>query len=242
MRICSEHFVALAYPQGDCWSGFLAYTPDKLEALIEFGNEFMTDQDGNSMLSIILGNFLPPAQASGILAVVFHNGPREQGEKVFKPLLDLRPVSKTIETLPYTEVNLMFNKHPRGPRDRPLFGGANFTLPLAPERAREIGDFFWKETNDTEQAAFRSSTMTLEYHTANAIRKVGVEDTAVGFKGDAYSDGSGSYLNNFSNVTRAEKVYGPNAARLRKLKRKYDPAFVFKKNIDLSSGPMNGEH
>lgn len=34
--------------------------------------------------------------------------------------------------------------------------------------------------------------------------------------------------------TKADKVYGANASRLRKLKQKYDPETLFKKILDLS--------
>lgn len=33
-------FTSQAFPQGDCWAGFLAYPPEKLGELIEFGNLF----------------------------------------------------------------------------------------------------------------------------------------------------------------------------------------------------------
>lgn len=33
-------FTSQGYPQGDCWAGFLGYYPDKLPALVEFGNKF----------------------------------------------------------------------------------------------------------------------------------------------------------------------------------------------------------
>lgn len=33
-------FTSQGYPQGDCWAGFLAFTPDKPEALTMFGNQF----------------------------------------------------------------------------------------------------------------------------------------------------------------------------------------------------------
>lgn len=193
--------------------------------------------DGNSMLSVIMGNFLPPTQESGLLAVVFHNGSQKEGEKIFQPLLDLDPVGSTMSVLPYTEVNLMFNKHPRTAKDRHLFGGANFTLPLAGNHARDIGEFFWSTTNASDNASLRGSTMTLEYHPTDKIRQVPIGNTAfgnrgqfssicitinwtdeskdldarklskalsayisekVGFKGDKYSDGTGSYANYFS--------------------------------------------
>ncbi|KAJ2974531.1 hypothetical protein NQ176_g6003 [Zarea fungicola] len=127
-------FTSQGYAWGDCWAGLLAYTPDKLNALIQSGNEFMTHMDSNFTLSTILGNFLPPNQVSGILAVVFHNGPQEQGEKISDPFWTWDP--------------LMVNKHPQEPSDRHLFGGADFTLTLVnftlflTLEVRKIGDFF----------------------------------------------------------------------------------------------------
>ena len=45
----------------------------------------------------------------------------------------------------------------------------------------------------------------------------------------------GIVANSFQgSATKAEKVYGPNAPRLRELKQKYDPTRVFKKILDLS--------
>ena len=139
--------------------------------------------DGDSFLSLIAGNFLPPDSSSGLLAVVFYNGTQEEGEKVFKPLLDLEPLGNTTSTLPYTELNLMFNKTPRGPKDRHLFGGANFTLPLDRKDGQEIYDVFWKTISRPENTNLRGSTMTFEYHPTNKIRQVGLEDSAFGNRG-----------------------------------------------------------
>src|SRR5271170_545308 len=116
--------------------------------------------DGDSLLSLIVGNFLPPDKSSGLLAVVFYNGTQQEGEKFFKPLLDLEPLGSTTSTLPYTELNLMFNKQPRGPKDRHLFGGANFTLPLDVADGQEICDFFWKTISTSENENLQGSTIT----------------------------------------------------------------------------------
>lgn len=189
------------------------------------------------MLSIIVGNFIPPDRDAGLLAVVFYNGTKEEGQEFFKPLYDLEPIGDTTTTLPYTEVNLMFNKHPRTPKDRHLFGGANFTLPLNATHGTQIAEHFWRTTRLPENEALKGSTMTFEYHPTHQIRQVALEDTAfgnrgqfssicitmnwtdenrdadarslsrffsqyiatkTGFKGDKYSDGTGSYANYFS--------------------------------------------
>lgn len=143
----------------------------------------METTDGDSMLSIIVGNFLPPDSSSGVLAVVFHNGTQEEGEKVFAPLLELEPIGNTTSMLPYTELNLMFNKQPRGPKDRHLFGGANFTLPVDPAKASEICHQFWTTFKRPENANLRGSTMTFEYHPTNKIREVAIHETAFGNRG-----------------------------------------------------------
>jgi len=139
--------------------------------------------DGDSLLSLIVGNFLPPDKSSGLLAVVFYNGTQQEGEKFFKPLLDLEPLGSTTSTLPYTELNLMFNKQPRGPKDRHLFGGANFTLPLDVADGQEICDFFWKTISTSENENLQGSTITFEYHPTHKIRQVALEDTAFGNRG-----------------------------------------------------------
>jgi FAD/FMN-containing dehydrogenase len=46
-------FTSQAYPQGDCWAGFLAYTPEKLGALIEFGNQFSKRTPESQCLAFI---------------------------------------------------------------------------------------------------------------------------------------------------------------------------------------------
>lgn len=139
--------------------------------------------DGDSMLSIIIGNFLPTDQKPGVLAVVFRNGREEEGKQKFQPLLDLQPVVDTTSMLSYTELNLMFNKYPRGPKDRHLFGGANFTLPLKPTAAREIVEEFWQTTNLPENTNLRASSLTFEYHPTNKIRQVPIAETAYGNRG-----------------------------------------------------------
>ncbi|KAJ5501846.1 FAD linked oxidase N-terminal [Penicillium expansum] len=145
------NFTSQAYPQGDCWAGFLAYPPDKLAELIEFGNLFMRTTDGNSMLSIIVGNFIPPDRAAGLLAVVFYNGTKDEGKEFFKPIYDLKLIGDTTATMPYTE-------------DRHLFGGLNFTLPLNVTYGLQIAEHFWRTTRLPENEDMKGSTLTFEYY------------------------------------------------------------------------------
>jgi hypothetical protein len=187
------------------------------------------------MLTVIIGNFLPPDNTPAVLGVVFHNGPQEEGEEIFKPLLDLKPMVNTTGMLPYTDLNLMFNKAPRGANDRHLFGGGNFTLPLDPADAEEIGSIFWEQL--AADTALEKSTLSFEYHPTNKLREIKLEETPfvnrgqyltisftmnwtdpnkdtearalskmmakhiaerIGWKGDSFSDGSGTYLNYLS--------------------------------------------
>ncbi len=187
------------------------------------------------MLTVIIGNFLPPENAPAVMAVVFQNGPQEEGERIFQPLLDLKPVVNTTSMLAYTDLNLMFNKTPRGVKDRHLFGGANFTLPLDPKDATEISSLFWSKL--AADPSLEKSSLSFEYHPTNKIREVKLADTAfvnrgqystisftmnwtdeekdgdaralskmiggdiakkIGWKGDSFSDGSGTYLNYIS--------------------------------------------
>ncbi|KAJ5780365.1 hypothetical protein N7457_005525 [Penicillium paradoxum] len=287
------HFTSQGYPQGDSWAGFLGYQPQKLPALVEFGNRFMAAMDGNSMFSLIIGNFIPK-NGSGIMALVFYNGPEEEGKKFFKPLFDLEPLADTTSMVSYPDLNMMFNRYPRGPDGRHLLGGANFTFPLDVNAAQEISDYFWETTKKAENENLRGSTIAFEYYPTQQIRQVAIGETAfanrgqfapicitvnwtdeskdksarlllrnisryitdrVAWKGDENSDGTSVYGNYLSepfdfllrfgtsrlvaksylgSITKAEKVYGPNSPRLRKLKKKYDPNHVFRKIVNLS--------
>ncbi|KAJ5335135.1 hypothetical protein N7452_007538 [Penicillium brevicompactum] len=250
------HFTSQAFLQEESWAGFLGFTPECLAAVVEFGNHFIQMDDGN-----------------GVMAVVFHNGSQEEGRKRFKPLLDLELLGDTTSMLSYPDLNMMFNKYPRGADDRHRFGGANFTFPLNKEAAQKIGNQFWETTNAPENEDLRSSTIGFEFFPTNKIREIPLADTAfanrgqfasicismnwteasmdnracelstefsqlcadsVGWKGNKYHEGATTYANYFSSVTKAEKIYGQNTVRLRRLKNKYDPQQVFQKVQDLS--------
>jgi hypothetical protein len=69
------------------------------------------------MLSIIIGNFIPPDGDSGLLAVVFYNGTKEEGKEFFKPLYELKPIGDTTATgiaiggFHYETLGLVTNAH-----------------------------------------------------------------------------------------------------------------------------------
>ncbi|CAG8935897.1 unnamed protein product [Penicillium salamii] len=267
------HFTSQAFPQRESWAGFLGFSPEMIPDIFEFGNHLIDTDDGNSMMSVLVGNFIPPNKASGVMTVIFHNGSEEEGKERFRPLLDLNPLGDTTGMLSYPDLNMMFNKYPRGPNDRHLFGGANFTHPLNKVSGKAICDQFWEATNSPENENLRGSTLGFEFFPTNKIRETPLSATAfgnrgqfasicismnwteeskdvdvrsfskrftqlcadsVGWKGDSYCDGYSTYANYFSSTTKAEKIYGPNAARLRNLKKIYDPENVFKKVQDLS--------
>ena len=46
-------FTSQGYPQGDCWAGFLGFPPEKLDALIEFGNHFSRRTSESRCLAFI---------------------------------------------------------------------------------------------------------------------------------------------------------------------------------------------
>ncbi|KAJ5628444.1 hypothetical protein N7490_010672 [Penicillium lividum] len=170
-------FTSQAYPQGECWAGFLAYPTEKLGELIEFGNRFIP------CCQSLWATFFTPDRAAGLLAAVFYNGAEEEGKEFFKPIYDLGPIGDTTTTMPYTEVNMMFNKHPRTLKDRHLFGGSNFSLPLNVRDGLEIAEHFWRTTRLLKNEPLKGSTLTFEYHSTHQIRQVAVEETAFGNRG-----------------------------------------------------------
>ncbi|KAH8666901.1 hypothetical protein BX600DRAFT_549886 [Xylariales sp. PMI_506] len=69
-----------------------------------------------------------------------------------------------------------------------------------------------------------------------------------GWRGDACGDRGGTYYNYLNPAVdedrvyvKADRVFGPNIARLRELKLKYDPTNAFRKAVDLLAPADNGK-
>ncbi|KAE8376401.1 hypothetical protein BDV26DRAFT_265666 [Aspergillus bertholletiae] len=134
-------FVFKAYPQKDpVFGGYLYFTADRLPKIVEFANRFEEGSTGN--VGFFFGfSALPNIQDTAIFALVFYNGPREEAERYFAPVLSQEPFINETEMMPYPKINMMVNKAADfGGRKK--FGGTNFTLPLKLEFMQELYEDF----------------------------------------------------------------------------------------------------
>jgi hypothetical protein len=96
-------FVFKAHAQtNDIWSGVLAYTPDKIPAVLEAFAEYKKDPPSKTMISIAIG-CAPGTTQPTIMISPFLNGPDEEGRKIFKGFFDAGPVMEMVGCRPYVE-------------------------------------------------------------------------------------------------------------------------------------------
>ena len=119
------------------WAGSLYFpAKSKLEAVVEFANHLVEVTDGNSAMGIVL-NWPPFMSELTAVAVVFHNGSKEEATKLFAPLLDLNPDKDTTAERPYSEVNSLLNKGTEHGKRRTA-KGACYVTPLCPTFVRSL--------------------------------------------------------------------------------------------------------
>lgn len=142
-------FTFQAFEQSDdVYAGLLAFTPDKLEQVIEFANHLVGDDtaDGRSAIYCFLA--VPPGgYEPTVVCVVMSNTSEEEGKKRFANLLALEPVMNTVAMIPYQRVNALLNDvavH----GDRKSMKGFSFMLPLRPEFVRTMFDEYVRIIKD----------------------------------------------------------------------------------------------
>lgn len=119
------------------WAGQMIFPAStKLDGVIAFGNNLVKTTNGDS--AMVLGVTSPPfLDEPAVVATVFHNGYKEQGERIFKELIDLGPIKNTAEQRPYCETNGMMN-HAVGYGGRKFSKGACFMPPLSADFVRGL--------------------------------------------------------------------------------------------------------
>ena len=119
------------------WAGQMVFpAAEKLEAVVNFANELVASTNGDS--GMVMGITAPPfLKGPAVIATVFHNGPKEAAEAIFKPLLELRPLKNTATARPYREMNSLMN-HAVDYGGRKISKGACFVTPLRPSFVTEL--------------------------------------------------------------------------------------------------------
>ena len=131
-------FAFQAYDQPNLiWAGQLVYpAAENLEDIINFANRLVATTDGDS--AMVMSITAPPfLRRLAVVATVFHNGPQEAGEAIFKPLLKLGPIKNTVKVRPYSEMNTVMN-HAVDYGGRKISKGACFITPIQPDFVRSL--------------------------------------------------------------------------------------------------------
>lgn len=120
-------FIFKAHPQeNDVFAGIIYLNPDKMPALVKFANDFDSSNDGNQGLFF---GFTSSGKTITILAILFYNGPRDEAEALFAPLLSLDTIYKNIGMMPYLNANGILSGVAAN-EGRKRLSGTSVTFPL----------------------------------------------------------------------------------------------------------------
>ncbi|EED17151.1 FAD binding oxidoreductase, putative [Talaromyces stipitatus ATCC 10500] len=120
-------FTFKAHPQkNDVYAGMVYLEPDKLPQLVDYVNDL------DSKLEEDQGLFFGFTNSNGrtnIVLILFYNGPQDQAEKIFSPLLSLDSGRKEIGMMPYYKANELLNRTADS-AGRKRLSGTSVTFPL----------------------------------------------------------------------------------------------------------------
>jgi FAD/FMN-containing dehydrogenase len=102
-------FASHAYPQGPVWCGLLVFSPDAIPKLVGFANEMHERKVVGSNFIMAISCAPPDFTQPIALVRVFHDGPAEDAEKFFKPLLDMDPMMNQVSMVDYKTANTGFD-------------------------------------------------------------------------------------------------------------------------------------
>lgn len=180
-------FTSRIHAQGLVWGGLVAYPLSALSALVAFANKFAVTNDGGQAMLLMLcchPQTLEPCMATSL----FYDGPREDAERFFAPLLGLEKILDRTGVVPYPVANTFANpKTPPGKRY--IFSGASFVCPLDVGMVREASERFHGMLAREGNVEMKARSMVgLELTPDQKILSIPVGDTAfANRKGPAYN-------------------------------------------------------
>ncbi|KAK9264414.1 fad binding domain protein [Lipomyces tetrasporus] len=177
-------FVYQLYEQPNpVWAGVLAFSPDKIEAVVQFANHIEATTKGES--AIEFGFSTPPsATEPAIVTAVFYDGVATDALRVFAPLLSLEPIMNTTTEMPYSMVNGMLNPLV-APGDRRALHAATFFAPLDATFVRSLFNDFVELTQKIPGSG--ESVILFEYIGRDKVRQVSPSAMAYANRGEYYN-------------------------------------------------------
>ena len=254
-------FLFQGHPVHTNYAGPTLWHIDKTEEILKWYRDFIVNAEDDlygffAVLTVPGPPFPEELHGKKMCGVIWNYlGPHEKGEKVFKPILDLKPDFEHVGPIPHPALNSMFDVfYPTGLQ---WYWRADFIKEIPDEAVAQHVKF-------GEALPTAGSTMHL-YPINGAAHKVGKNDTPwayrdanwaqvmVGVDADPannkkitewtkdyydaihpYSAG-GAYINFMMDEgeDRVKASYGDNYDRLAKIKTKYDPNNLFRVNQNI---------
>jgi hypothetical protein len=190
-------FTSKAFPQGDVYLGVMAFTPDKIPALVDFMNHWHNTTDGSTAIMYFIthapvppGTEAPPGGPPRVVSAMFgHFGANAEkaGPAYFEDLTKIESIFQDIGMKPYPAANKVNDEEAFRPDERYQFGGSNFTLPTSVERIQTLAENWWSQTSF--EKGLNGSLLVLEGIASHAIRKVPVNAMAFNSRGAYYNMG-----------------------------------------------------
>jgi FAD/FMN-containing dehydrogenase len=237
--------------------GLIAHPLDRGRDVLRFFRE-LTERPSDDLM-LVAGLITAPDGAKMAAIVAGHFGTLEEGAAAMQPIKQFgQPVMDALGPLPYTTLNsLLDDAFPRGARS---YWKSHFMDKLSDSAVDALvstAERFPSPLSSIVVEQFAgAATRVPPTATAYALRSTGYNlllngqwldaaDDAVGRKwcGDAYRGlerefGRQRYMNYMNDDDTGDAmlsaVYGPNLARLREIKAKYDPENVFHINVNIT--------
>ena len=152
--------------------------PSAVTHLVNFANMLGLSTDGRA--GMMIGFTTPPSSPGkrAIFGVCFFNGPKDEGEALFSPLVDgpVRPLANTLESRPYLEMNLVL-KMAAASGGRRTSKGGTFQLPLPPTLFQRVLNMYEDLVHRIPEAG-ESGVCLFEFYATQKICSVAMSETA----------------------------------------------------------------
>jgi FAD/FMN-containing dehydrogenase len=237
--------------------GFCAYSLDDAEEMLRFYRDFVLSMPDELF---VLGALVHSPDGSGIklaAMVAAHCGEEEKAEKDVAPLRQFgKPVLDNIASMSYESLNAMFDA--ANPAGLLNYWKSGFFADLADDAIDIMVDQFAKAPSpltglflepfhgaairvDPEATAFSLRRRGLNFAIVSQWTDTALSDENIAWTRETFDAlkplmETGSYVNYIDSDGSEQSVegaYGKNFARLREIKRRYDPANFFHMNQNI---------
>jgi hypothetical protein len=173
-----------AYDQPNpVYAGQIIFTPDKLGSIIDVLNERKELGDPRAGFHCF---FAVPPGAPGplIMLICYYNGDEETAKKYLAPVLELQPVSRELQAIPYVKMNGLLNGM-TSPGGRKALKGYTVPSKIRKEFAQWLLDEYTMKIKQEPEMV--KSFIAIEYYALAKVAAVPVKATAFPTRGNLHA-------------------------------------------------------